>query len=206
MVEEISYYWHHSPSTLVVVGICGLYGALLAVNAAMRALRGREPGIELPFLARIRLWAGNNIHRIALALSVLSLVAMLAFAAKPIRLLHEGTSAEAVVISLVELRQRDSAHEEERIRSTATIRFQAGDRSVEIERSTRRKLGESCFAGCFRKGERLTILYFADDPQAAEVHSLLGLFGSVLAAALVAALAFVFWWVAKPKASAPAAD
>ena len=204
MLEEISFYWQQSPITLIAVGICGLFGAALAVNAALRALLGREPGIELSFFRRIRLWAGSNLHQFALALGVLSLAAMLALTAKPVRLLNEGTSAEAVVMSLVESRQRNSAREEERIRSTATIRFQAGDRAVEIKRSTSRKPGDSCITGCFRKGERLMVLYFADDPQAAEVHSLLGLFGGALAAAFVAALAFVFWWVAKPRASAPA--
>jgi len=204
MLEEISSYWQHSPGTLIAVGLCGLYGAVLAVNAVMRASLGREPRIEVPFFGRIRRWAGSNIHQLALALSALALAAMLALAAKPVRLLYEGTSAEAVVTSLVETRLRVSAHEEERIRSTATIRFQAGDRTVEIERSTSRKPGETCLAGCFRKGERLTVLYFADDPQAAEVHSPLGLFGSALGAALVAALGFVFWWVAKPETSVPA--
>lgn len=200
MLEELSLYWQQSPITLIAIGICVLYGAALAVNAVLRAWLGREPGIELPFLGRIRLWAGNHLHQFALAFGVLSLAAMVAFASKPVRLLSEGTSAEAVVISLVESRLRDTPHEAERIRSTATIRFQAGDRAVEIERSTSRKPGAFCFAGCFRKGERLMVRYFADDPRVAEVDSFLGLFGGALAAALVAAFAFLIWWVAKPRA------
>lgn len=204
MLEEILFYLRENPEVATALGIVGALclAALLAVLSS--ALRWRfAEGVsgrlaELSLVKRAGQWVGSNSHWIALGVGVLCLLAAVALTVKPVRLMIEGTRAGGIVSAVIE-KEYQEPDGKTRIESTATIRFMAGDRDIEIRRTTSRERGSWCIAGCYSKGGKLTILYFADNPKGAEVETFFGLFTGTLVAGGIAGIAFLFAWVSRPR-------
>jgi hypothetical protein len=203
MFEEIRLYLQESPDRLLPLGVVGVLCLLLILVPLTRAARRKmaQRVLEMPLLQRIGQWFVRNPEPIALGIGVLCMAGAVALMANPYRLLMHGKDADGVVTTVVESTFEDTDHKT-RIRSTATIRFEADGRVMAIQRSSTRDLGSTCVAGCYSKGEKLKILYLAEDPQGAKVHSFVGLFSGPLTAGFVGALAFVFWWVIRANRTA----
>jgi hypothetical protein len=92
----------------------------------------------------------------------------------------------------------------ERVESTATIRFKAGDRNITIQRSwSRDRDGTSfCLSGCYSKGETLKMRYLVDDPEIARVRSFWGLFGAPITSGLIGAMGIFMWRLWRSELSA----
>jgi len=203
MLEEIGLWLQESPDAWLPLGIVGILCLLVAIVPLVRPLRRRigQWFHEIPLIKRIGQWFQENPQTIPLGIGVLCLLGAVALLANPVRLLMHGKNADGVVTAVVESTSRDETGKTT-IRSTATIRFKAGDRNMEIQRSTSRESGSTCIAGCYSKGERLKMLYLADDPEIAEVKSFVGLFGGPLVLGLIGAMAIFFWRLWRSERSA----
>lgn len=203
MLEELRLYFQESPDRLLGFGVLAFFCLLLVLVPLTRSVRANfgQWLLQTSFVQRIGQWFMRNPEPIALGIGVLCLLGTIALLVDPVRLLMHGTSADGVVTTVVKSRYEDTDHKT-RIRSTATIRFSAGERIMEIQYSTIREPGTWCIGGCYEKGDRLKVLYLAEDPAGAKVRSFPGLFSGPLMAGITGGLAFLFWWVMRSKRTA----
>lgn len=213
MLEEIRFYLEQTPDKALPLAVLAVACVLLLVVVLRRGKRSawwnddRPPFaafFEIPLVRRASGWIREKPDWAAFGVGIACLLATAALLVQPVRLLMRGAGADGIVTSVVETTYDDADHKT-RISSTATIRFRAGDRDMTIQRSTSREFGSTCIAGCFHKGERLKILYLAEDPNVAEVRSFPGLFGAPFVPGVVAALAFLFAWLLRSQRAGRAA-
>jgi len=90
-------------------------------------------------------------------------------------LVLKGVSTPAQVTNVTSTEGRDS--DGNRVTNfRARIQYQAGGRVHALERNWSESPNSRCFAGCYSAGERLKVIYLAEDPSVAKVHSIVDLY------------------------------
>jgi hypothetical protein len=204
MLEELLFQVRETPGLLTGLGVLGVVCLLWVGVVLTRGVRWHLPEwiFEILLIRQAGRWLRANPDTFALGICVLCLLGTVALLADPVRLLAQGKRADGIVAAVVESAYRDRETREDHIRSTATIRFEADGKIIEFERATSRRFGSTCIAGCYARGERMTVLYLAHDPSGARIGSFLGLFGTALFPGIAGIIALMFWWLLRAERAA----
>lgn len=159
-------------------------------NGAM-ALMGGEAAIrdEAALAAKEEPSRTRRFVLVFLLLGVVAAGIGVYLAVDSFRLVRDGVSTDAQVTNVTSTEGRDK--DGNRVTNfTAHIQYQAGGRSHVLERGWSESPNSRCFAGCYRKGEKLKVIYLAEEPSVAKIHSIVDLYLTP-ALPLVIGLAFV---------------